>query len=84
MLVHISEQYEHQIEALAQALLNFTNLLDTLIKYNPTLIFARLHYQESSFEVRQQALVDTLHQLQPHKLTIKFCLLNNSWTSRMI
>ena len=71
MLVHISEQHEQHIDALAQELLNLTDLLETLIKFNPTLMFARLDYQLSAIEERVDALVDTVQQLQHHKLSIK-------------
>ena len=71
MLVHISEHHEQQIAALAKELLTLTDLLETLIKYNPTLMFARLDFHLGTLEDRVDALVDTVQQLQHHKLSIK-------------
>jgi hypothetical protein len=63
MLVHISEQLEQHIEALAQDLLSLTYLLETLIKLIPTLMFARLYFQLSSIEDRVEVLIDTIQPL---------------------
>ncbi len=71
MLVKISEKHEQHINDLANDLMSLTSQLEAFIKFNPTLLYARLEFQLTAITNRVEALMDTLQQLQHHKLSMK-------------
>ena len=71
MLVKISEKHEQHINDLADDLMSLTSQLEAFIKFNPTLLYARIEFQLTAITTRVEALMDTVQQLQHHKLSIK-------------
>ncbi len=51
--------------------MSLTSQLEAFIKFNPTLLYARLEFQLTAITTRVEALMDTIQQLQHHKLSIK-------------
>ena len=70
MLVHIEETHERHINQLVADMSHLTSILESFIQYNPTLLYARLNRQLNIVSERVHALLDTVQQLQSHRLSI--------------
>ena len=71
LLVQVAQTHEEHITQLEHDLSTLSSVLEAFIKYNPTLLYARLNHQVDTLELRVDTLIDTIQQLQHHRLSIK-------------
>ena len=70
LLTSISLKHEHIIHDLTTDLTHLTDIVRTLIKYNPALVYAKLQQNVQQIEDRLTILFNTLQQLQTHRLAV--------------
>ena len=71
LLVQVAQTHEEHITQLEHDLSLLSDVLEAFIKYNPTLLYARLNHQVDTLEDRVLTLLDTIQQLQHHRLSIR-------------
>ena len=70
MLIHIAHTHDQQIHLLHAELSHLSLIIDTLIRYNPALVYAKLYAQVDDVAERMQILLDCVQQLQHQRLSV--------------
>jgi len=70
VLVHISHTHDQQIHLLDAELTHLTSIIKLLIKYNPSLVYAKLESQLQIVQDRLKILQDTVQQLQHQRMAV--------------
>jgi hypothetical protein len=70
LLTSITQKHEHIIQELTKDLAHLTDIVQTLIMYNPALVYAKLEQNLKQIEDRLTILFNTLQQLQTHRLAV--------------
>jgi hypothetical protein len=68
LLVNVIKKHEHQINELAAELNHLTDVIRTLITYNPALVYAKFEHNVKTIEDHLTVLFDALQQLQHQRL----------------
>ena len=70
LLTNIVQKHDHIISELIKDMTHLTDIVQTLIIYNPALVYAKLEQNIKLLEDRLQILFNTLQQLQHHRLAV--------------
>jgi len=70
LLTNIIRKHEHVISELIKDMSHLTEIVQTLIMYNPALVYAKLEQNIKLIEDRLTQLFNTLQQLQHHRLAV--------------
>jgi phosphopantetheine adenylyltransferase len=70
LLTNIALKHEHILQELNKDLTHLTDIVQTLIMYNPALVYAKLEQNVKLIEDRITILFNTLQQLQQHRLAV--------------
>jgi hypothetical protein len=70
LLVKVVQKHEHQIHQLTDELDHLTEIIRTLITYNPALVYAKFEHNVKIIEDRLQDLFNALQQLQHQRLSV--------------
>ena len=70
LLVKVVQKHEHQIHELTDELDHLTEVIRTLITYNPALVYAKFEHNVKIIEDRLQDLFNALQQLQHQRLSV--------------
>jgi len=70
LLVHVVQKHDHQIQSLVKDLDHLTEIIRTLITYNPALVYAKFEHNVQIIEDRLNVLFNTLQQLQHQRLSV--------------
>ena len=76
MLIQVAHTNTQNINALKAEINHLDIIIETLIKYNPALVYAKLMSQVDDVADHLDALLDTVQQLQHQKLSIKLLSLH--------
>jgi hypothetical protein len=71
MLIHVQHKNQQQFTILAAEMAHLTAIIETLIQYNPALVYAKLMSLVNNIADHLDNLVDTVQQLQHQKLSIR-------------
>ena len=66
----IVEKHEHELATLHDELIHLTSIVETLIMYNPALVYATLDATVLLITEKLDSLFDTLQQLQHQRLSV--------------
>ena len=71
MLIQVTHKHTQNVHNLNLEMTHLGTIIDTLIKFNPALVYAKLMSQVDNISDHLDALLDTVQQLQHQKLSIK-------------
>ena len=71
MLIQVAHKNSQNLKQLNAEMTHLGSIIDTLIKFNPALVYAKLMAQVDDIADHLDALLDTVQQLQHQKLSIK-------------
>jgi hypothetical protein len=71
MLIHVQHKNQQQFKILKAEMAHLTTIIETLIQYNPALVYAKLMSQVDDIADHLKNLLDTVQQLQHQKLSIR-------------
>jgi hypothetical protein len=71
MLIHVQHKNQQQFKIIAAEMAHLTTIIETLIQYNPALVYAKLMSQVDDIADHLDNLLDTVQQLQHQKLSIR-------------
>ena len=71
MLIHVQHKNQQQFKIIAAEMAHLTTIIETLIQYNPALVYAKLMSQVDDIADHLNNLLDTVQQLQHQKLSIR-------------
>ncbi len=71
MLIHVQHKNQQQFKLLQNEMSHLESIIQTLIQYNPALVYAKLMAQVDDIADQMTALLDTVQQLQHQKLSIR-------------
>ena len=70
LLTNIVQKHNHLLNELTRDMVHLTNIVRTLITYNPALVYAKLEQNVRFLEERVLQLMNVLQQLQHHRLSV--------------
>lgn len=70
LLTNIVQKHDHIISELIKDMAHLTEIVQTLIMYNPALVYAKLEQNIKLIEDRLAILFNTIQQLQQHRLAV--------------
>ncbi len=71
MLIHVQHKNQQQFKIITAEMAHLTTIIETLIQYNPALVYAKLMSQVDDIADHLNNLLDTVQQLQHQKLSIR-------------